>query len=271
MYPSHNGPMNQTSARRRTGASRRGCGVAWILYLALFALGFDPARAATHELGFSRSVTPGLVEHLSARFGEGSRVRIGDWQGFVRSVPAEQRAERDLEQVRLVRAVAADHRQRSGNDLELLSSVNSFFNDVSYISDRTQWRMEDYWASPAEMLASNGADCEDFSIAKYFALKELGVPIERLRITYVKAVRLDQAHMVLAYYPTPSGDPWILDNLEHWVRPASERTDLVPVYSFNDDDVLLARQGRPDARAGSSSQIRLWRALLDKLEKELQY
>ncbi|MBE0622286.1 MAG: transglutaminase-like cysteine peptidase [Burkholderiales bacterium] len=239
--------------------------------LALFAFGFNPARAATHELGFSRSVTQGLVEYFSARFGEGSRRRIGDWQGFVRSVPAEQRAGSNLEQVRLVRAIATEQRQRSGNDLELLSSVNSFFNDVSYVSDRTQWGTDDYWASPAEMLASNGADCEDFSIAKYFALKELGVPIERLRITYVKAVRLNQAHMVLAYYPSPTGEPLILDNLEHWVRPASERTDLVPVYSFNDEDVLLARQGRPDTRAGSSSQIRLWRALLDKLEKELQY
>jgi hypothetical protein len=29
------------------------------------------------------------------------------------------------------------------------------------------------------------------------------------------------------------------------------------------------RQGRPAASAGSSSQIRLWRLLLDKLEKEL--
>ena len=239
--------------------------------LALFATGFSLALAATRELGFSRSVTQGLVEHFSARFGQGSKRRIGDWQAFVRSVPAEAGAASDLEQVKLVRTFAAEQRRRSGSDLELLGSVNTFFNGVTYVSDQTQWGMEDYWASPAEMLASNGADCEDFSIAKYFALKELGVPIERLRITYVKAVRLNQAHMVLAYYPAPEAEPLILDNLENRVKPASERTDLVPVYSFNDDDVLLVRQGRPDARAGSSSQIRLWRGLLDKLEKELQY
>jgi len=262
--------MNLISARHRVGAGR-GRGLAWIMSLALFAIGFNLALAATHELGFSRSVTQGLVEHFSARFGPGSKRRIGDWQAFVRSVPAEQRAGSDLEQVKLVRTFAAEQRQRSGSDVELLSSVNAFFNDVSYVSDQTQWGMADYWASPAELLASNGADCEDFSIAKYFALKELGVPIERLRITYVKAVRLNQAHMVLAYYPAPEAEPLILDNLENWVRPASERTDLVPVYSFNDEDVLLARPGRPDARAGSSSQIRLWRGLLDKLEKELQY
>ncbi|MGP1675586.1 MAG: transglutaminase-like cysteine peptidase [Burkholderiales bacterium] len=262
--------MNLTSTRCRIRAGRARC-LAWITYLALFAIGFNLALAATRELGFSRSVTPGLIEYFSSKFGQSSKRRIGDWQAFVRSIPAEQRAGSDLEQVKLVRTFAAEQRQRSGSDLELLNSVNEFFNGVTYVSDQAQWRVEDYWASPAEMLASNGADCEDYSIAKYFALKELGVPIERLRITYVKAVRLNVAHMVLAYYSAPSADPLILDNLEHWVRPASERDDLVPVYSFNDEDVLLVRQGQPDARAGSSSQIRLWRGLLDKLEKELQY
>jgi hypothetical protein len=43
------------------------------------------------------------------------------------------------------------------------------------------------------------------------------------------------------------------------------------VYSFNDEDLLIARQGQRDASAGSALQIRLWRALLDKLEKELLY
>ena len=117
----------------------------------------------------------------------------------------------------------------------------------------------------------NGADCEDFSIAKYFTLKELGVPIQRLRITYVKAVRLDQAHMVLAYYPAPGAIPLILDNLDEKVRPASERADLIPVFSFNDEDLLQVRQGQRDVNVGSSTQIRMWRYLLAKLEKELLY
>ncbi|MBI5909864.1 MAG: transglutaminase-like cysteine peptidase [Betaproteobacteria bacterium] len=249
--------MSQFSAcSTRTGAAsiqssrlERLC-LGWPKYLALAALGINLALAATRELGFSRSVTPGLVERFSAKFGRGSSTRLGNWQGFVRAVPAEQRA---------------------GNEFALLRSVNAFFNNVPFVSDLAQWGMEDYWASPAEMLAGNGADCEDFSIAKYFTLKELGVPIERLRITYVKAVRLNQAHMVLAYYPAPGTVPLILDNLEDEVRPAAERTDLIPVYSFNDEDVVLLRQGRASASAGSSSQIRLWRALLDKLEKELHY
>jgi predicted transglutaminase-like cysteine proteinase len=225
---------------------------AWLASLALFAIVAGVALAATPGLGYSRSVTPGLVARYAAKFGPDARTRIGGWQQFIRSIAAKQEA-------------------HPGNDLELLIPVNAFFNRLPFLIDQAHWGVEDYWATPAEAVASNGADCEDFSIAKYFALKELGVPIQRLRITYVKAVRLNQAHMVLAYYPEPNAVPLILDNLIDEVRPASERPDLIPVYSFNDEDLLIARQGRRDTSAGSPSQIRMWRGVLDKLKQELQY
>ena len=211
--------------------------------LALLCLGL--AFAATQELGFSRSVTPGLVRHYAAKFGPQVPSRLAAWQEFVHATGSMQ--------------------QVFGDNLKTLRQVNTFFNRIPFIDDRTHWR------GGAESVASNGADCEDFSIAKYFALKELGVPIQRLRITYVKAVRLNQAHMVLAYYPEPNAVPLILDNLENDVRPATERRDLIPVYSFNDEDVLIVRKNGGSARAGSSLQIRLWRGLLDKLEAELHY
>ena len=97
------------------------------------------------------------------------------------------------------------------------------------------------------------------------------MPIQRLRITYVKAVSLNQAHMVLAYYPAPNAEPLILDNLENQVKPASQRSDLIPVYSFNDEDLLIARPGQQGISAGSSSQIRMWAGLQDKLKQELRY
>ncbi|WP_250656315.1 transglutaminase-like cysteine peptidase [Alkalimarinus coralli] len=114
-----------------------------------------------------------------------------------------------------------------------LSIVNNFFNKSAFKSDIEQWGKEDYWASPVELLSTNSGDCEDYSIAKYFTLKAMGVPAENLRITYVKTVKLNQAHMVLAYYPKPNSEPLILDNMTDKILPASRRTDLVPVYSFN--------------------------------------
>ena len=234
------------AARRRM---RRLVRAAWLAPLALV---LSAADAAAQEPGFSRSVTPGLVQRYAAKFGAAVMPRIGGWQEFVRSVPAAQR-------------------QSSGGDPQMLGTVNTFFNRLPFVSDMAHWAVDDYWASPAEAVSSNGADCEDFSIAKYFALKELGVPIQRLRITYVKAVSLNQAHMVLAYYRAPDAMPLILDNLEDAVKPASERPDLIPVYSFNDEDLLFVRRGQRDLRAGSATQIRQWRALLDKLQQELLY
>ena len=205
--------------------------------------------AWSSDLGFSSALTPGLIEQLAGKFGAEARPRLGGWQKFVgglRAAPAERQA------------------LSPKRELELLATVNSFFNQVPFVDDLKHWGLVDYWASPAEMVASHGADCEDFSIAKYFALKEIGIPIAKLRITYVKATRINQAHMVLVYYPGGDADPLVLDNLEDAIRPASQRPDLIPVYAFNDDEVRLAKSG---AQA-SPTQIRIWRAFLDKLAKE---
>lgn len=146
-----------------------------------------------------------------------------------------------------------------------LALVNGFFNQVPYINDIAHWRVDDYWATPTEMLASFGGDCEDYSISKYLSLKDIGVPIDKLRITYVRAVNLGESHMVLAYYKTPDADPLILDNLVGDIRPASQRPDLEPVYSFNDDDLWTANGA---GRKGGASNVRLWRELLQKLARE---
>ncbi|MGE6791524.1 transglutaminase-like cysteine peptidase [Pseudomonas guineae] len=123
-----------------------------------------------------------------------------------------------------------------------LERVNQFINRaVSFVSDQQAWGTEDYWATPAQTLSLGQGDCEDFAIAKYFSLVRMGIPSEKLRLTFVKALKLQQAHMVLAFYPSASEQPLILDNLDPRIRPASERTDLLPVYSFNHHGVFLAK------------------------------
>ncbi|MBL3278677.1 hypothetical protein ELP91_28930, partial [Klebsiella pneumoniae] len=77
------------------------------------------------------------------------------------------------------------------------------------------WGQVDYWGSPLETLTKGQGDCEDYAIGKYFALMAAGVPSARMRLVYVRAQNggVIQAHMVLAYYPTPDAEPLILDNL----------------------------------------------------------
>jgi len=124
--------------------------------------------------------------------------------------------------------------------------------------------------NPVELLTTNGGDCEDFSIAKYLTLKSMGVPDEQLRIVYVKALKLNQAHMVLAWYPEPDADPLILDNLINEIKPASQRQDLEPVYSFNGDGLWLNRSSGDSERIGEARKLEQWQSLNDRMVDSLR-
>ena len=148
---------------------------------------------------------------------------------------------------------------RNADESEQLRSVNHFFNQrVNYISDDEHWGQKDYWATPYESLTTHGADCEDFVIAKYYTLKELGVEVEKMRITYVKALRINQAHMVLTYFPTPDAIPLVLDNLIGKIYSADRRKDLEPVYSFNGSGMWLERMKGQGIRMGNPNKLDLW-------------
>jgi predicted transglutaminase-like cysteine proteinase len=152
--------------------------------------------------------------------------------------------------------------------LDKLELVNNFFNQMAFVNDSELWGQEDYWATPLQMLSSNGGDCEDFSIAKYFTLRKMGIPEEHMRLTYVKALQLDQAHMVLTYYPTPESEPLVLDNLVTDIRPSSERTDLLPVYSFNGNGLWLAKKMGEDERVGRSARLSRWQEVIARISDE---
>lgn len=151
------------------------------------------------------------------------------------------------------------------DEKDKLVLVNDFFNRVDFVDDIIHWKKKDYWATPIELLATNAGDCEDYSIAKYFTLKALGVPESKLYITYVKAIRLKQAHMVLTYFKTPKSVPVVLDNINKQIIEATKRKDLVPVYSFNGDGLWLARQrGKGKSVKGGTSKLKKWNDLLNR-------
>lgn len=142
---------------------------------------------------------------------------------------------------------------------EKLKLVNDFFNQqLEFVDDSFLWGVEDYWATPLEFLSKGAGDCEDYSIAKYFTLRELGVNDNKMRITYVKALELNQAHMVLTYFQTPRSVPKVLDNLIPKIKPATSRRDLLPVYSFNGSGLWLAKVRGAGKRVGGSSRIKMW-------------
>lgn len=158
--------------------------------------------------------------------------------------------------------------QRNATENQKLDAVNRFFNDkIIYQEDIDVWHQVDYWATPIEALRKGEGDCEDYAIAKYITLRHLGVDREKLRITYVKALRLNRAHMVLSYYPTPNAIPLVLDSLINKIQPATQRTDLFPVYSFNGDGLWLPGASG-NKRAGDSKRLSRWQDLLIKMRAE---
>ena len=92
---------------------------------------------------------------------------------------------------------------------------------MQFINDQALWEKKDYWATPIETLSIGGGDCEDYAIAKYFTLKQLGVDESKLRLTYVKAIELNQAHMVLTYFENKRAVPLVLDNLINNIKYSS--------------------------------------------------
>lgn len=157
-------------------------------------------------------------------------------------------------------------------DIARLQALNEFFNRrIVFRDDLQVWGQVDYWASPFEMLGKGAGDCEDFALAKYFSLRAVGVAANKLRLVYVRAQLGGpggpvQAHMVLAYYPTPEAEPLILDNLVTELRPASRRPDLTPVFSFNAEGLW---QGTGTQAAGDpQARLSRWRDVLAKAQAE---
>ncbi|MBD1558102.1 sulfate adenylyltransferase [Vibrio sp. S9_S30] len=183
------------------------------------------------------------------------------WVDAVRNTYGERAAQRVI----AWRNGIADF--HSLKEKDQLGAVNKFFNQLYFVDDIKLWGKKDYWATPLEFLGSAAGDCEDFTIAKYFSLIELGVPDKKLRLVYVKAIELNQFHMVLAYYQTPSSQPLILDNLIPDIKPASKRKDLLPIYSFNGKNLWLMKEKASGKLAGKSSRLSLWNDLRSREQK----
>lgn len=147
-----------------------------------------------------------------------------------------------------------------------LTEVNNYWNfNIRGGEDIHIWGKTDYWATPLESISKAAGDCEDFVIAKYFSLVHAGVNPDKLRFIYVKASigGASIAHMVLGFYETPDAEPLILDNLSGSITPASRRSDLRPVFSFNANGVYV-----PGAQARSVDRIGHWRDLLSRMQRE---
>jgi predicted transglutaminase-like cysteine proteinase len=203
----------------------------------LLCIGLTHALVAVAEL----NIPLALHLKIEQQFGQAASVRITQWQALIQT-------------------------GQTLSEPQKLAQVNAFFNQtIRFEEDALLWQLQDYWATPLELLSKGAGDCEDYAIAKYFTLKALGVAEEKMRITYVKAIQLHQAHMVLTYFETPRAVPMVLDNLLPTVLPATARKDLVPVYSFNGSGLWLAKVRGAGQHISGSGRLSLWADLNQRI------
>jgi len=164
-------------------------------------------------------------------------------------------------QARIRRWQTFIRRNRHAPETVKLTLVNAFFNKLRFVSDESLWRQSDYWATPLQLLAAGGGDCEDFAIAKYFTLRAMGVADDHLRITYVwnhdTPSGRPEPHMVLTVASPLDGAPLV-----------AQRKELEPVYALNSHQLWLVGDGAKTLAAGSPAQIPQWRRFSQAMARD---
>ncbi|MEP7296058.1 MAG: transglutaminase-like cysteine peptidase [Burkholderiales bacterium] len=157
-----------------------------------------------------------------------------------------------------------------------LIEINQTLNHrIVFAEDALNGGRADHWATPGELLSRGAGDCEDYAIAKYFALLSAGLPAAQLRIAHVMVLMggtgdVWRSHMVLAYLPSATipGGELILDNLLDDIRPLAERPDLRVLISFDTVGVWAALdRGEPPREA---RRIVRWARVLDRMGLDRQ-
>ena len=187
------------------------------------------------------NISESQLNSISSKYGSSGKNRVEAWDSMIES-------------------------SKNESLLNKIKNVNDFFNQITYKTDAAHWKQKDYWATPFEFMGTGAGDCEDYAIAKYFSLVKLGIPDDKLRITYViykkTNSRFEQAHMVLTYYHKTGAEPVILDNINRRLELASKRDDLKPVYSFNASGLWQAKN-KGDTRVGDNN-LKSWKNLIDR-------
>lgn len=119
----------------------------------------------------------------------------------------------------------------TGNLRTALDAVQARFNRFRYVSDAKAGSRKDHWSDPEEFLKRGGGDCEDFAIAKYAALVQLGVdPADMAVMVYVDQ-RRRVVHAVLLV--ALGGETYVLDSLRDTVIKTRTATFGRPLFAVS--------------------------------------
>lgn len=124
-----------------------------------------------------------------------------------------------------------------------LQLVNRYVNKRRYRRDRRemslsvtpegQAKLRNHWTTLLDFMR-RGGDCEDFAVAKYFLLRELGVPADDMRVLVTWERRARDYHAVLAVRQE-DGSAWLLETDDSIVRSGQRRYRFI--YALNEEGI----------------------------------
>jgi len=157
-----------------------------------------------------------LLQQVYQQYGEQAQTRLRQWQQTINHAIGKP-------------------------EIEQLKLANNFINQAQFIHSPYYQDGFDLRLSPVAFLIQGAGDSEEFSIAKYFTLREMGIDNSKLRLTYTEIESSSASHMVLAYYSAVDAEPLVLDYLDKAVRPLSQRQDIRLIYSFDAEPIWLSQ------------------------------
>lgn len=195
------------------GTIVRAYGLAIVMTISLISFAPNPAKAAMFGSGEVRS-------NDTASFTKWSAVVSRHKQSLRKNSSEIQAWKGEVQEL------------KTASKRNTIIAVNEHFNKkIKYRIDQKVWGKSDYWATPIETAAKGYGDCDDYAIAKYFALKELGFDERNMRLVVLKDKKKNEIHAVLAV--KESGKYYILDNQLSNATPDYQISYYEPIYSIN--------------------------------------
>ena len=167
------------------------------------------------------------------------------WRGVQTAMTGEastiERCRRDDEQcspserkyVAGVRAAAAND-----NQLARVEIINRAVNQsVRYVNDYEQHGVADLWSAPLVTLRTGLGDCEDYAIAKYAMLRDVGFAETDLKVLLVRDLTVRQDHAVLAV--RVEGRWLVLDNRHARLMEGRDLKSFMPLFALDQRGVSL--------------------------------
>lgn len=149
--------------------------------------------------------------------------------------------------------------------MDKLKLVNGYLNSLNAHYDDKD-NKKDYWSTRGEFLSRGGGDCEDYAIAKYYTLKDLGFDTKNMCLLVVKEKYSGFYHMVLSVWQKDKNQPLILDNLSFKVLRANKRVDLKPHTCINENGYFSVNKN--GKRAKKNIRFKAFEKMLKREKRE---